>query len=264
MKKCLMCENLVVRERAKYCSVACSTLGYSLAKRTEYEINPNICKHCGGGIPWDRHRNLRNNDYCSNECGKISRSTAISLSNKRRSRSSWYDWKPIYEDYRKNNLTFRQVMQKYGCGFSAIDAAIKRGEFISRGKPPSKIDRILAGSGESYNRTALKEKLLIHGVLVNECYECRIGPEWNGKKLVLVLDHQNGIHNDDRFENLRLLCPNCNSQTSTFAGRRGKYKSNGVVPGTVTGQPAKLLNEGSSPSHTSNCSRGPTDKASAF
>jgi 5-methylcytosine-specific restriction endonuclease McrA len=35
----------------------------------------------------------------------------------------------------------------------------------------------------------------------------------------MVLDHINGIPNDNRIENLRFLCPNCNSQTDTFAGR---------------------------------------------
>jgi len=36
---------------------------------------------------------------------------------------------------------------------------------------------------------------------------------------VLVLDHINGVNNDNRLENLRFLCPNCNSQTATFAGK---------------------------------------------
>lgn len=53
------------------------------------------------------------------------------------------------------------------------------------------------------------------------CRECGVGEEWNGKPLVLQLDHINGIFNDHRIENLRLLCPNCHSQTDTFAGKRG-------------------------------------------
>lgn len=52
------------------------------------------------------------------------------------------------------------------------------------------------------------------------CSICGNTGEWNSKKLVLQLDHINGIHNDNRIENLRLLCPNCHSQTDTFCGKR--------------------------------------------
>lgn len=45
---------------------------------------------------------------------------------------------------------------------------------------------------------------------------CNILSEWLGQKIVLELDHINGIHNDNRIENLRFLCPNCHSQTETF------------------------------------------------
>jgi hypothetical protein len=44
--------------------------------------------------------------------------------------------------------------------------------------------------------------------------------EWRGKPLVLHLDHINGINNDNRLTNLRLLCPNCHSQTDTYGARR--------------------------------------------
>lgn len=41
---------------------------------------------------------------------------------------------------------------------------------------------------------------------------------WNGKPLRLILDHINGVHGDNRPDNLRFLCPNCNSQQSTQGG----------------------------------------------
>lgn len=49
-------------------------------------------------------------------------------------------------------------------------------------------------------------------------------PIWQGKELTLILDHINGINTDDRFENLRWICPNCNQQLDTTDYKRGKKK----------------------------------------
>ena len=67
-----------------------------------------------------------------------------------------------------------------------------------------------------------KKKLLKGGLIENKCAECKCDPVWRGVKLVLVLDHINGVHDDNRLENLRFLCPNCNSQQPTFC--RGATK----------------------------------------
>ncbi len=74
----------------------------------------------------------------------------------------------------------------------------------------------------SYSRTHLKTRLLQEGILVNKCSICGGEPVWQGTKLVLVLDHINGRPKDHRLENLRMVCPNCNSQLSTFAGRKNR------------------------------------------
>lgn len=54
------------------------------------------------------------------------------------------------------------------------------------------------------------------------CECCGIS-EWQGKDIVLQVDHINGEPYDNSPENLRLICPNCHSQTASFAGaNRGK------------------------------------------
>lgn len=70
-----------------------------------------------------------------------------------------------------------------------------------------------------YKRTNLKKRLLKEGLIENKCQICGQLPEWNGKPMVLILDHINGVWNDHRRENLRLVCPNCNSQLSTHCGK---------------------------------------------
>lgn len=56
------------------------------------------------------------------------------------------------------------------------------------------------------------------GVENYKCTICGIN-EWLGESLTLQLDHINGVHTDNRWPNLRLLCPNCHTQTETYAGK---------------------------------------------
>lgn len=84
--------------------------------------------------------------------------------------------------------------------------------------PPKPLSEILV-EGSGYPTGKLKKRLLREGVLSEECSECGSGPVWNGKPLTLQLDHTNGVSDDHRLENLRILCPNCHTQTLTYAGR---------------------------------------------
>jgi Zn finger protein HypA/HybF involved in hydrogenase expression len=74
--------------------------------------------------------------------------------------------------------------------------------------------------GSTYATHALKKRIIECGLIPYECEQCGMGPRWNGKKMVLVLDHINGNNCDARKENLRFLCPNCNSQQDTFCRKR--------------------------------------------
>jgi transposase len=72
--------------------------------------------------------------------------------------------------------------------------------------------------------TRLKWALGTIGV-PEECEECGVGPIWQGRPLILHVDHISGDILDNRPPNLRLLCPNCHSQTATFAGRNRRIAS---------------------------------------
>lgn len=100
---------------------------------------------------------------------------------------------------------------------------------FKRSNPPNKskaLKEILVENSTYKNRTVLKKRLLASNLIKNECSICNKPPVWNQKPLVMILDHINGKSRDNRLENLRLVCPNCNSQLSTFAGRNRKKESN--------------------------------------
>lgn len=90
--------------------------------------------------------------------------------------------------------------------------------------PRYTLDEIMVENSKYENVERLKQRILRANLLEYKCNNCGNAGEWQGKELVLQLEHKNGKHNDHRLENLCFLCPNCHSQTSTYSGKNaGKY-----------------------------------------
>lgn len=144
----------------------------------------------------------------------------------------------------KSSKSYREVLKKLGLKLSGgTQANIKihveklnldTNHFTGRGwctgdfhkklcqKLRIPTEEILVNNSTYTSTYRLKKRLVKENVLVDVCEICGIGPEWNGKHLSLQLDHKNGKRADNRLINLRIVCPNCHSQTESFAGKNKK------------------------------------------
>jgi ribosomal protein S27AE len=71
----------------------------------------------------------------------------------------------------------------------------------------------------TYSRGHLKDRLYEGGLKERRCELCGQGEIWQGRRMSLILDHVNGIANDNRLANLRIVCPNCAATLPTHCGR---------------------------------------------
>lgn len=113
----------------------------------------------------------------------------------------------------------------------STDHFLSRSEISAKGhrdhprEPIYKISHEDLFSKEStcYSTKTIKKRLVKSQAITYECSVCKI-KDWQEKAISLHLDHINGDPLDHRIENLRLLCPNCHSQTNTYCSRNRKGK----------------------------------------
>lgn len=80
------------------------------------------------------------------------------------------------------------------------------------------LSEILEGKYPHYQTFKLKNRLIKEKIKENKCEICGIS-EWMEKPLMIHLDHIDGNGHNHILTNLRMLCPNCHSQTDTWCGK---------------------------------------------
>ena len=113
------------------------------------------------------------------------------------------------------------TFKKYAIKFNCYQTN-QSGKGISKPLPPKiELEEILNGEHPHFQTFKLKNRLLKNNILENKCSVCDI-EEWNGKKINMELDHIDGNRTNHKLENLRMLCPNCHSQTETYRAKNIK------------------------------------------
>jgi len=137
------------------------------------------------------------------------------------------------------SFTYTQVLRRLGlCPAGGNAALLKkwlarwdistehfdpRHDRRSGARAPKALSEILV-EGSTYARSNLKARLYDSGLKRPICELCGQGELWRGKPLGLILDHVNGVRDDNRLENLRIVCPNCAATFDTHCGRKNRLE----------------------------------------
>ena len=180
-----------------------SLLQQKVKRQSEYEKNPKLCTHCSAPILYEE----RHNKFCNQACAAIynnehrvddaKRIGECPFCRKTFKKKPWSTKKFCCPEHAHHYQGLQLKIAWLETGIAGSWTGGKDG-----GAP--KCNYIMETLREEQNNT---------------CAICHRPTEWEGKLLVLILDHVDGSSTNNSRGNLRLICPNCNSQTPTFSGR---------------------------------------------
>lgn len=149
--------------------------------------------------------------------------------------------KEILEEAVKDSISVAGVIRKLGLKHAGGNYSHIKSRIVKYGIDTSHFLGIRANSGVSHKggpdkleypsilvydrlngrkeKTRVLKRALIESGMPEQCALCPLKTEWNGKPLVLQIDHIDGDFLNNRKENLRFVCPNCHSQTENFGAK---------------------------------------------
>ncbi|TMK74569.1 MAG: hypothetical protein E6G49_03360 [Actinobacteria bacterium] len=120
-----------------------------------------------------------------------------------------------------NPQTLKAWAHRWKISADHFDPWAANREALRRANQPIPLDEILV-EGSTYSRSNLKPRLYQAGLKRPICEICGQGEIWRGRRMGLILDHVNGTRNDNRIENIRIICPNCAATLDTHCGRKAR------------------------------------------
>lgn len=135
-----------------------------------------------------------------------------------------YDWVEVQRFYDAGH-SVAECVEAFGFSTQTWHAAVNAGRVVPR--PTVTPIATLCAADTPRSRGNLKRRLLREGLKEGRCEGCGLH-RWQGHVLPLALHHVNGDRDDNRIENLELLCPNCHALTGNFSGRKRRTHADEV------------------------------------
>jgi len=121
----------------------------------------------------------------------------------------------------------KKKLDEYNISVSHFISTSDRGKLYRSNKVKHNLkDLLVKDFPYPFSMGNIKSKLFKEGLKNNICEKCGQGEIWRGDKISLILDHINGDRYDNRIENLRIICPNCNAALETHCGKNKKGNIN--------------------------------------
>ncbi len=117
-----------------------------------------------------------------------------------------------------------RTLKKYACLWGISVAHFDPNEVRRRASKRKAItlDELLVENSDC-SRSYVKKRLFEAGLKDKHCEVCGQDELWHGRTMSLILDHVNGVSDDNRLENLRIVCPNCAATLETHCGRKNLH-----------------------------------------
>ena len=126
-----------------------------------------------------------------------------------------------------NPETLKKIIKEYNLDETIINVnrsnLFRQNAITTHLKTRKSLEDILNNKCSYDSTSNLLNRLVKEGVKEYKCEECGV-LNWNNKDISLQLHHKDGNKNNNKLDNLKILCPNCHSQTDNFCGKSLKIK----------------------------------------